>query len=383
MKNYLFKPLALAVLFACTSSTVFAAEAYPVFTDQNPDGLAFGSVDPFVNGPYGLDTEGPFTVFNQNFTGSTNSGAGFSVPLSNGENGIDMSLDGAQNQDVNEDIPNTTPPSDVFTTIGNPSGKLENGNVIRFSVWMRSDPTNPITVDPQIQPVVKLEFWKEALSLNADTNGGQIQPLFGDKIFDVEQHGNALMIPVEDRAQWVDFDGDGQVIDAAAAGDGRVSSISTDEWTLVEMSHTVNDFDWIGIADDIYTVEDVEEIRAVTFMGDFAGNDLTGDGDGGNLLVDNVLLEVFRDSASVTANLNPEPPAINGDFNDDGVVNAADYTVYRDGLGGSFDEADYNTFATNYGTTVSSSSAAIPEPGTIALLLATCGLALTGRRATS
>lgn len=359
------------LLLALAPATSFGANASPVYTDPNADGLGFGQTDAFNFGGYGLDTEGPFVVYNQNLVGTGNDGAGFSVPISNGENGINMSFDGDMDQDQNDDVPNATAANSAFAAIGNPSGKLENGNVLRYSAWFRSDPANPIDVDPQIQPVVKFEFWKEALSLNADNNGGQIQPTFGDKVFDIEQHGSALNIPAADQAQWIDLDGDGAVIDGNAASQGRVSTLTTDAWTLVEVTHTVNDNDWIGIGNDIYTVADIEEIRSVIFFGDFASTDLTGDGDGGNLLLDNVLVEVFRDAASVTANANPEPPSLNGDFNGDGMVDAADYTVWRDGVGTSFDEADYNTWAINYGVTIPSSAVGVPEP--TAVLLAAFG----------
>ncbi|QDV73874.1 LamG-like jellyroll fold domain-containing protein [Botrimarina mediterranea] len=79
-----------------------------------------------------------------------------------------------------------------------------------------------------------------------------------------------------------------------------------------------------------------------------------------------------------------------GDFNGDGSVNAADYTVWRDNEGstsslaadasgnGRIDRADYNIWAANYGATLSS-SAAIPEPA--AALLASLGVAaLVGGR---
>ncbi|TWT97749.1 hypothetical protein Pla108_19010 [Botrimarina colliarenosi] len=370
----------LTLACAVSPGLALGAEAYPVFTDPNSDGLGFGVTDAFVYGGYGIDVGGPFAVYNQNFSGPCCHGGGISVPVSNGENEINMSLDGPTNGDLNEDIPNTTPANSIFSTIGNPSGKLENGNVLRFSAWFKSDPLNPIVVDPQIQPVLKFEIWKEALSTNADTNGGQIQPTYGDKIFDQEQHGGALQIPVVDRAQWIDFNGDGQVIDGAAAGDGRVSQLSTEEWTLVETTYTINDFDWIGIGDDIYTVEDVEEVRAVMFLGDFAGNDLTGDGDGGNLLVDNLLVEVFRNAASVTANLNPVPDneTLVGDYNSDGFVNAADYTTWRDGDSPDSSQAGYDAWAANYGASAAT-SLAVPEP--VAASMAALGLAVVaGRR---
>ncbi|QDV75426.1 hypothetical protein [Botrimarina mediterranea] len=62
-----------------------------------------------------------------------------------------------------------------------------------------------------------------------------------------------------------------------------------------------------------------------------------------------------------------------GDYNDDGLVDAADYTVWRDG--GSPDDSveGYNVWAGNYGATAPASRAsaegsAVPEPGAIVLL---------------
>jgi hypothetical protein len=375
----------LIIVCAITNrSPVLGANAYPLFTDPNIGGLAFGVTDIFsfganysVNDGAQLNGNAILSIgqFGQ-VTGGT--GAGLSVPVSNGENGINESFDGAQNQDLNPDVPNMTAANSVFSTIGNASGKLENGNVIRYSAWFRSDPANPLTVDPQIQPVLKFEFWKEALSTNQDTNGGQLQPFFGDKVFDQDQHGGALGIPVVDKAQWIDFNGDGVVIDGAAQGENRVSQISTTAWTLVESMYTVNDQDWLGIADDPYQVDDIEEIRAVMFLGDFANSNLTGDGNGGNLLIDNVLVEVFKDAASVTANTNPDPAlpvGLPGDYNDNQTVDAADYVAWRNNpaaFGG--DPAGYNTWQANFGRTSVPGGAAggttVPEPAAALIVFA-------------
>lgn len=86
---------------------------------------------------------------------------------------------------------------------------------------------------------------------------------------------------------------------------------------------------------------------------------------------------------------------LSGDFNDDGIVNAADYTVYRDNLGTSFslngngdnsgasagvvDAADYALWSANYGKTAGF-SATVPEPGSLLLVgLATGALAARRR----
>lgn len=61
-----------------------------------------------------------------------------------------------------------------------------------------------------------------------------------------------------------------------------------------------------------------------------------------------------------------------GDFNADGTVDAADYTVWRDGLGSEYEPADYETWRNNFGTTATGggahSPASVPEPGGLILL---------------
>lgn len=82
----------------------------------------------------------------------------------------------------------------------------------------------------------------------------------------------------------------------------------------------------------------------------------------------------FDDFIISTEFINTSP--LLGDYNDDGTVDAADYTVWRDGLGTTFTQADYDVWVNNFGTTASSSavstssSAAVPEPSTATLLLA-------------
>lgn len=52
-----------------------------------------------------------------------------------------------------------------------------------------------------------------------------------------------------------------------------------------------------------------------------------------------------------------------GDFNQDGIVDAGDYTVWRDGLGGAYSEADYQVWAANFGRVASTPASTVPEPG--------------------
>ena len=378
---------------------VRAANAYPIFTDPNLGGLVFGAprIAAFgakyaLNGTRQLNGNDILAI-RQFGQGAGGTGVDLSLSVSNGENGINESFDGAANQDLNPDVPNATAPNSVFTAIGNPSAKLENGNVVRYSAWFRSDPADPITVDPQIQPVLKFEFWKQALSTLQDTDPGLLQPRYGDKVFDQDQHGGPLGIDPNSKAQWIDFDGDGAVVDGAAQGENRVSSISTAAWTLVESTYTVDDTTWFGIGDDIYQVDDIEEIRAEMFVGDFTGSNLSGDGNGGTLLVDNILVEVFKDSASLTPNTNPNPdvPAgLPGDYNENQVVDAADYVVWRDRLGGGgtlpndstpgIGQDDYARWRTNFSRTSgpgAANGAAVPEPAAAIMVFALLAASMT------
>jgi hypothetical protein len=61
-----------------------------------------------------------------------------------------------------------------------------------------------------------------------------------------------------------------------------------------------------------------------------------------------------------------------GDFNHDGTVDAADYVVWRKGLGTTYTQDDYNIWRANFGRTTGGGSfaranAAVPEPATAIL----------------
>ncbi|MGD9635430.1 MAG: hypothetical protein AB7G28_15690 [Pirellulales bacterium] len=375
-----------AVIVQGMASSAMAADAYPVITDINAGAQNFGASAGSFGGIYTVNSN---ATLNGNAVLSINQkgqlacchGALIEISVSNGENGVNSTEGG-----LNVDVPNSTPANPVFAAIGNASGKLTDGNVIRFSAWFRSDPANPITLDPQVQPILKIEYWKEALSANADSNAAQVAPQFGDRIFDQDQQGSAIGIP--DLPSWVDLNGDGVVLDASATvGNGRVVSTTTGEWRLASVTHKVNTADWLGIGAEGFGFNDitaVESFKAVMFMGDFANTNLTGDGaDGGNLLIDNALVEVFKDAASVTPLNNPNPTlsevtGLAGDYNENHKVDAADYTTWRDRLGSGtalpnddttgVGDDDYTRWKTNFGMSSpgggSLGASAVPEPTT-------------------
>ncbi|TWT86666.1 hypothetical protein Mal64_34950 [Pseudobythopirellula maris] len=91
-----------------------------------------------------------------------------------------------------------------------------------------------------------------------------------------------------------------------------------------------------------------------------------------------------------TIDVLPEAPALAGDYNGNGTVDAADFTVWRDNetltvtpgtmgdgnLDGVVGDEDYNIWASNFGNTIASTitppgaSLSVPEPGAGVLLLA-------------
>jgi hypothetical protein len=79
--------------------------------------------------------------------------------------------------------------------------------------------------------------------------------------------------------------------------------------------------------------------------------------------------------------------ALPGDFNGDGSVNAADYVVWRKGLGTAYTPNDYNFWRAHFGQTAgsgagASANGAVPEPATLVLMMfAAAGWSLRRRRA--
>jgi T5SS/PEP-CTERM-associated repeat protein len=78
----------------------------------------------------------------------------------------------------------------------------------------------------------------------------------------------------------------------------------------------------------------------------------------------------------LTGELSVSATALAGDFNHNGVVDGADYVVWRKGLGTAYTQADYGVWRANFGRTggsgsggAGSASATVPEPATLALFV--------------
>jgi hypothetical protein len=83
-------------------------------------------------------------------------------------------------------------------------------------------------------------------------------------------------------------------------------------------------------------------------------------------------------------------PVTPGDFNRDGTVDAADYVVWRKGLGTTYTQADYDMWRANFGQTIGSGAAlpsaeplpVVPEP-VVWMMLLTGMLGIFSRRCDS
>jgi T5SS/PEP-CTERM-associated repeat protein len=101
--------------------------------------------------------------------------------------------------------------------------------------------------------------------------------------------------------------------------------------------------------------------------------------------VPNLAFDVIYNAQSVVLTV---VPALPGDFNANGIVDAPDYVVWRKGLGTIFGQSDYEIWRSHFGQSAGSgsgasinSSAAVPEPSALALsLLALAGGALRRMR---
>ncbi|MEM8681180.1 MAG: PEP-CTERM sorting domain-containing protein [Planctomycetota bacterium] len=319
--------LLTAVLF---SGNLFGQVVFGPDTDPNANGVAFDQSDAFNFGVFGLDDtaleQGPMgtvndiIVYSAAGTGVFNDGAGYTVRISNGENGNDGT-------GPDPDPMNPEPANPIFGF--NSSGRLENGNVIRYSQWMRHDVVNPFLAEPQVEPILKLEFWTEALSGNADFNT-QPNPVFGDRIFDTDQNwqGDANGLS----ATFIDINNDGDS-NNPLLNPPDFTLVPGDDWLLVHTMWEVNDTGWgytdpnNGAGPAAQTVADVEDIRAVTFLGDFAGTAF-GD-DPSAVWLDNPMVEIYQSMADVPATIpNPRPeftqPPANCDLNGDTSCDLAD-----------------------------------------------------------
>jgi hypothetical protein len=159
------------------------------------------------------------------------------------------------------------------------------------------------------------------------------------------------------------------------------------DWNVHAMSDTVETYDPPGDPPPVtYAANDMTQLVSY-FLRDIGGTNANAPADA---RFDE--LRIGYTWASVTAPMAP-PLAVPGDYNQNGTVDAADYVVWRRNLGMAFQlpnevaettpgmvtDEDYAAWRTRFGGTSGNGSAlgaAVPEPGTMLLVLLGAGAGL-------
>jgi hypothetical protein len=141
--------------------------------------------------------------------------------------------------------------------------------------------------------------------------------------------------------------------------------------------------DYVESSPGVWTPEsDYGDVTANYFLG--TTNTISGTAGSGRFFA---MFNTYFADANFVATFNMESTELDGDFNGDLVVDAADYTVWRDNLGGLYGPDDYELWKGNFGVTaggggIAIAGAAVPEPAAAGLsLIAMIGaLAVRSRR---
>lgn len=244
---------------------------------------------------------------------------------------------------------------------------------------------------------------------NSDNPSGA--PYSASWVFDITGASGALEMAV-DIAAMGDFDdppSDEYHFEYSFDGTEFSTALVTDTFNF-DTSYTTDPSSFVNEIDQTVAGQDASELPPelvyefasgelaafndpLTINGEFLNNDLQnfsaflGDATSNELTVRFTATTNGDGKAFAFRNLTVSDgavPPLAGDYNGDGAVNAADYTVWRDGgtllneteTIGEVTEEDYDAWAANYGATGTGTAASIPEPTTAALaLLAIAGLA--------
>lgn len=278
-------------------------------------------------------------------------------------------------------ISEPVPPNPLFFSTDAPSpDTMPGGNLAIFAAQDPLDPSNDVG---------QLEFQADATFVNRNIGPAiDVSAFEGQKFraaFDYLVPADTALEPGDDTF-WAQV-GFNDPVSASVNGGGNstsagfpaIDAVADGVWRTIEITGEIPP-DTDGATFSITASDD-----------GFAGG--PADTFGTGFFIDNVIFEALE--------------VIDGDYNNDGVVDAADYTVFRDNIGAEapsapyeyrdavelsgersinfagdgadgVTEADRTVWANNYGTIPAPASGAIPEPGAGMLLLA--GIALTSWR---
>lgn len=370
---------------------------------------------------YGTDEEGDYFVVNRDFSGTLGDGILYSVPVTNpaapvaltvlenetsiGHDGtlIDRALDRVL---FTSSLIENNPPGQPRLTslmsvpidgsafpasIGNlPAGRGA-GTIYPFAggAWDYVMSTDTIfTTDPGPLYAVQRATANVVEIGGAGGQGVGLREFLSNGVgvvfADQRTAGNDLYIGRPDQATPVDF-----LLDVAE-GDKVVDILLSPDQTRAFVSLVSTAVTYIGVADRVLSVPlDGSSISTlIDLRSDPAGTLLVPGFTTGPFVTENTFVYVTGTPSGQTGFylLDLSATETAGDYNADGVVDAADYTVWRDTLNQSganlaadgdgdelVDADDYTVWKSNFGQSglagAVGQSASVPEPATVAMVL--------------
>jgi hypothetical protein len=282
--------------------------------------------------------------------------------------------------------------------------------------------TVPLDADADLTSVF-YTYWSEGVAqLNRPWADTDRQPFWSTKFPDQTYNSNFDFFPNDSAMKFGELTYDDASLISGSGTAAITGLILGIEFSPLEPSY-VNGT-WLSFSTDLTTYSGSVTVVDGTATGIDLTADYTSRGYFGSTPIDasgtfTVLGDQFQVEASgynpsLGASFNPsiawdwtgtilnlaQPPVDNADFNDDGTVDAADYTLWRDTLGvtgttpyslgdangdGQVDPADYQIWKLQFGgpsPADSSATAAVPEPiGMVGVMMAalTVGLSRGGR----
>jgi hypothetical protein len=152
------------------------------------------------------------------------------------------------------------------------------------------------------------------------------------------------------------------------------SNVNTDDFHTFRVAREPNSVDWLVWRDGIPVGHIIDSDQGA------GGEEFLQVGDGSSINIGGPTVELDYVRFDNTGAFSPISPLLLGDYNDDGVVDAADYTVWRDGAELFNDETpgnqpgDYDVWKAHFGESrdvgVGSVAGVVPEPSSLCLVAA-------------
>jgi hypothetical protein len=212
----------------------------------------------------------------------------------------------------------------------------------------------------------------------SDVNVAGVSP---DPAYHQIEIGELALNPLTPGSEEDLFYGVGNIVNGAPdfPGNGAATSIGP---TFVSLSNTQG-IPWASTPD--FNGDSTWDIAATLLSGTFSGatapafvagsiGDIFTSVPAANNSIGNKTL-----ASAITTVVRTNVIAIPGDFNHNGIVDASDYVLWRDGLGTTFQQSDYAVWRQNFGETPVSGPAlrpyVVPEPSAVLTFISTSAVA--------